>query len=134
MKRPRLTRSIPRSLPLLDSPLVRRVLWHLNRMRGQLDRRFFMSLAQGIAAFVLIAAVLITLFEKPWTFESIFDSFNWGLATVLGQGDLSYVTSPAGRVSALSSAVSRAAALARRLAPWPEEAPARPSPPPGRNT
>ena len=98
MQRPRLTRSIPRSLPLLDSPLVRRVLWHLNRMRGQLDRRFFMSLAQGIAAFVLIAAVLITLFEKPWTFESIFDSFNWGVATVLGQGDSSYVTSPAGRL------------------------------------
>jgi voltage-gated potassium channel len=77
---------------------VRRVLWHINRMRGQLDRRFFVSLAQGIAGFVLVAAVLITLFEKPWTFESVFDSFNWGIATVLGQGDSSFVTSPAGRL------------------------------------
>jgi voltage-gated potassium channel len=85
-------------LPLFDSPVVRRIAWHLNRMRGQLDRRFFMSLAQGIASFVLVAAVLITLFEKPWTLESIFDSFNWGIATVLGQGDSSYVTSPAGRL------------------------------------
>ena len=56
-------------------------------MGGQLDRRFFLSLAQGIIGFVLVAAVLITLFEKPWTVESVFDSFNWGIATVLGQGD-----------------------------------------------
>jgi voltage-gated potassium channel len=67
-------------------------------MIGQLDRRFFLSLAQGIIGFVLAAAVLITLFEKSWTVESIFDSFNWGIATVLGQGDSSYVTSPAGRL------------------------------------
>jgi voltage-gated potassium channel len=98
MRRPRLPRRIPRSLPILDSPLVRRVLWHLQRMRGQLDRRFFLSLAQGIVGFVLIAAVLITMFEKSWTFESVFDSFNWGIATVLGQGDSGYVTSPAGRL------------------------------------
>ncbi len=98
MKRPRLPRRIPRSLPLFDAPLLRRVLWHANRMRSQLDRRFFLSLAQGIIGFVFVAALLITLFEKSWTFESIFDSFNWGVATVLGQGDSSYVTSPAGRL------------------------------------
>ena len=46
---------------------------------------------------MLVAAILITLFEKPWTFESVFDSFNWGIATVLGQGDSAFVTSPAGR-------------------------------------
>jgi voltage-gated potassium channel len=83
---------------VLDSPIVRRVGWHVKRMVGQLDRRFFMSLAQGIIGFVLAAAVLITLFEKTWTVESVFDSFNWGIATVLGQGDSSYVTSPAGRL------------------------------------
>jgi voltage-gated potassium channel len=98
MRRPRLPRRIPRSLPLFDAPLLRRVLWHVNRMRSQLDRRFFLSLAQGIIGFVFVAALLITLFEKSWTFESIFDSFNWGVATVLGQGDSSYVTSPAGRL------------------------------------
>ena len=74
------------------------MVWHVKRMVGQLDRRFFMSLAQGIIGFVLAAAVLITLFEKTWTVESVFDSFNWGIATVLGQGDSSYVTSPAGRL------------------------------------
>jgi voltage-gated potassium channel len=86
------------ALPILSSPLIRRVAWHVRRVGGQLDRRFFLSLAQGIIAFVAIAAILITLFEKPWTFESVFDSFNWGIATVLGQGDSAFVTSPAGRI------------------------------------
>jgi voltage-gated potassium channel len=86
------------ALPLLASPLIRRVAWHIRRVGGQLDRKFFLTLAQGIVAFVLIAAVLITAFERPWTFESIFDSFNWGIATVLGQGDSGFVTSPAGRI------------------------------------
>ncbi len=92
MRRPRLT------LPFLVSPLIRRVAWHIRRVGGQFDRRFFLTLAQGIVVFVLIAAVLITLAEKPWTFESVFDSFNWGIATVLGQGDSAFVTSPAGRI------------------------------------
>jgi voltage-gated potassium channel len=86
------------ALPVLASPLIRRVAWHVRRVGGQLDRRFFLSLAQGILAFVAVAAILITLFEKPWTFESVFDSFNWGIATVLGQGDSAFVTSPAGRI------------------------------------
>jgi voltage-gated potassium channel len=85
-------------LPPLASPFIRSVAWHVRRVAGQLDRRFFLTLAQGIVGFVLIAAVLITLFEKSWTIESVFDSFNWGIATVLGQGDSAFVTSPAGRI------------------------------------
>ena len=89
------------TLPLpalpLASPIIRRVTWHVRRVAGQLDRRFFLTLAEGIVGFVLVAAILITLFEKTWTFESVFDSFNWGIATVLGQGDSAFVTSPAGR-------------------------------------
>ena len=83
--------------PVLASPLIRRVAWHIQRVSGQLDRRFFLTLAEGIVGFVAIAAILITLFEKPWTAESVFDSFNWGIATVLGQGDSGFVSSPAGR-------------------------------------
>jgi voltage-gated potassium channel len=85
-------------MPVLASPLIRRVAWHIRRVGGSLDRRFFLTLAEGIVGFVLIAAIFITLFEKTWTFESIFDSFNWGIATVLGQGDSAFVTSPAGRI------------------------------------
>ncbi|MEK6719411.1 MAG: potassium channel protein [Chloroflexota bacterium] len=97
MARPRLNSL---ALPVLASPIVRRVAWHIKRIGGQLDRRFFLTLGQGILGFVLIAALLITGLEKPWTFESVFDSFNWGIATVLGQGDSAYVTSPAGRIIA----------------------------------
>ena len=84
--------------PVLASPIIRRVAWHLRRISGQLDRRFFLSLGEGIVFVVLIAAVLITLFEKDWTFQSLFDSFNWGIATVLGAGDSTFVTSPGGRI------------------------------------
>jgi voltage-gated potassium channel len=74
------------------------VVWHVRRVGGQLDRRFFLTLAEGIVVFVAITAVSITLLEKDWTLESAFDSFNWGIATVLGQGDPGFVTSPGGRI------------------------------------
>jgi voltage-gated potassium channel len=86
------------AMPVLATPLIRRVVWHVRRVGGQLDRRFFLSLAQGIVIFVAITAVAITLLEKSWTLESTFDSFNWGIATVLGQGDPGFVTSPGGRI------------------------------------
>jgi voltage-gated potassium channel len=86
------------SFPFAASPLVHRIAWHVRRISGTLDRRFFLTLAEGILGFVIVAAVLITLLEKPWTLESIFDSFNWGIATVLGQGDSAYVTSLGGRI------------------------------------
>jgi voltage-gated potassium channel len=94
---PRLPTDRLPALPLA-SPLVRRIAWHVRRVAGQLDRRFFLTLAEGILAFVAIAAVLITIFEKSITLESFFDSVNWGIATVLGQGNSGFVTSPAGRI------------------------------------
>lgn len=93
---PRLSPRVP--LPAIASPLIRRLAWHVRRVTSQLDRRFVLSLGQGIVVFVAIAAVSITLLEKPWTVESTFDAFNWGVATVLGQGDPGFVTSPGGRV------------------------------------
>jgi voltage-gated potassium channel len=85
-------------LPLLASPIIRRVVWHVRRVGGQLDRHFFFTLVEGIVVFVAAAAVIITALEKPWTLESLFDSFNWGIATVLGQGNADYVTSLGGRI------------------------------------
>ncbi|HET7727033.1 MAG TPA: NAD-binding protein [Candidatus Limnocylindrales bacterium] len=83
---------------LLANPTVRRVAWHLRRVRGQIDRRFFLSLAEGALALVAIAALLVTLVEKPLTLDALLASFNWGVQTILGQGDSSYVTSPVGFV------------------------------------
>jgi voltage-gated potassium channel len=86
----------------LASPLMRRVAWHTRRIVGKVDRRFFLGLAEGALAFVLVAALLVTLIEKPWTdgpgpaVEWFGKSFNWAVFTVLGQGDSSYVTSPGG--------------------------------------
>ncbi len=84
--------------PLFSSPLLRRVGWHLSRVRGAVDRRFFLQLLGGAFILVLIAAALITVVEKPLTFSSLGASVNWGIQTVLGQGDSSFVTSPVGWV------------------------------------
>lgn len=87
---------------LLANPIVRRVAWHTRRVAGAVDRRFFVSLAEGAAAFVAIAALLVTLLEKPWSeglgsaVEWFGKSFNWAIFTILGQGDSGYVTSAGG--------------------------------------
>ncbi len=84
------------SARLFKSPLIRRIRFYAGRATGQLDRRFFVTLIEGILVIVAIAAVLITLLEKPWTLAALGESFYWGLTTVLGQGQASYVHSPAG--------------------------------------
>jgi len=89
---------------LLASPLIRRVTWHTRRMAGKMDRRFFLSLAQGAAILIAIAALLVTLVEKPWTkgvgsaVEWFGKSINWAVFTILGKGDSSYVTTAGGFV------------------------------------
>jgi voltage-gated potassium channel len=84
--------------PLFSSPLLRRVGWHLSRVRGAVDRRFFAQLLGGAFILVLIAATVITVVEKQLTFSALGASVNWGIQTILGQGDSSYVTSPIGWV------------------------------------
>jgi voltage-gated potassium channel len=81
---------------LFASPLIRRLLWYSRRAQTSLDRRFFLTLGLGILIFVGLAAIAVTLLEKPWTFESLGSSFYWGLTTVFGQGDSSFITSPGG--------------------------------------
>ncbi len=81
------------------SPLIRRFRFYVGRARGQIDRRFFLSLVEGIVLFVGIAALAITLLEKPWTLQSLWDSFYWGITTVLGQASPQFeITSPGGRL------------------------------------
>jgi voltage-gated potassium channel len=81
---------------MFSSTLFRRVQFYTRRASRQVDRRFFLNLVEGILITVAIAAVLVTLFEKPLSLASFGDSFYWGLTTVLGQGNASYITSPAG--------------------------------------
>jgi voltage-gated potassium channel len=81
---------------LIDVPLLRRVTWHARRIATGLDRRFFASLGMGILVCVAIAALAITILDGPVTLEKFGDSFNWSIATVFGQGDAGFVTSPGG--------------------------------------
>ena len=86
-------------LPVLATPLIRRVVWHVRRVGGQLDRRFFLTLAAGHRDLRGHRRRRRSRCSRSrWTLESTFDSFNWGIATVLGQGDPGFVTSPGGRV------------------------------------
>ena len=89
--------SVPLPTSVLATPLIRRVVWHIRRGPASSTGASSCRSLEGILIMVAIAAVLITLLEKPLTFGSLFDSFNWGIATVLGQGDAGYVTSPGGR-------------------------------------
>jgi voltage-gated potassium channel len=91
-------RRLPVPRPVLAVPLIRRIAWHVRRVGGQLDRRFFLSVLPGVLIIMVTGALLVTVLEKPPTLDSWFDSFNWALATVLGSGDASFVTSPGGRV------------------------------------
>ncbi|NNF09762.1 MAG: potassium channel protein [Acidimicrobiia bacterium] len=81
---------------LFHSAFLRRVLWHVRRVSKQLDRRFFLSLLAGLVVVVTLAAAAITLIEKDITVRAFGESFYWGITTVLGQGDSSFVTSPGG--------------------------------------
>jgi voltage-gated potassium channel len=82
--------------PLLQAPVVRRLRWYSRRARGQVNRRFVLAVAGGIAAFALVASLIITLIEKPLTLDSFAQSFYWGVTMIFGQGDAGYVTSPGG--------------------------------------
>lgn len=73
-------------------------MWHVRRVAKQIDRRFILALLAGLAVAVSLAAVAITLVEKELTLQGFGESFYWGITTVLGQGDASYVTSPLGWV------------------------------------
>ena len=65
-------------------PLLRRLAYHARRISGSVDRHFFVSLASGLIGFVAVAALAVTLLEKPLSFGAFGQSFYWALTTVLG--------------------------------------------------
>lgn len=89
---------------LMNSPFLRRILFHGRRIASQVDRRFFLALVEGAGFFVLAAALLVTLLEKDWTSSlgaavaSFGASVNWAVFTVLGKGDPRYVETLGGYV------------------------------------
>ena len=90
-----------RLVAVLAVPIIKRVAFHARRMTGNLNKRVFGRLFVGLAAFVVVAALLVTLFEKPKStvgefFTSLGLSFNWAVTTVMGTGNSGYVSSPGG--------------------------------------
>jgi len=84
---------------IFAAPLLRRIGFHARRIGGEMDRHFFTSLLSAVVAFVVVAAVVITLIEvEKRSFAGFGSSFYWAITTVIGSGDASYVTSPGGFV------------------------------------
>lgn len=86
---------------IVTVPLIARVAFHVRRMTGSVDRSFFFRLFFGLGGFVFVAAALVTAVEGPrddvgGVLSKFSDSFYWGVTTVMGSGDASYVTTPAG--------------------------------------
>jgi voltage-gated potassium channel len=62
-----------------------------------MDRHFFFSLLGAVVAFVIIAAIGVTLLEaEKRSLAGFGSSFYWAITTVIGSGDASYVSSPGG--------------------------------------
>lgn len=83
---------------VLGTPLLRRVSFHIRRITGDADPRFFLRLFGGLVGFVVVASVLVTLIEGPRDSPGrvagkLSASFYWAVTTVMGSGDASYVTS-----------------------------------------
>jgi voltage-gated potassium channel len=82
-----------------DSPFLRRVRWHLKRVSGKIDRKFFVVLFFVLAVFLGIAAVVVWLTETDRAFHRLWGSLYWAGATVLGLGSGDQVTRPIGFVA-----------------------------------
>ena len=81
---------------LVDSPFLRRVTWHLKRVSGKMDRRFFLSLIAGLAVVLGVAALLVWAVDTERTLGDFGAAVHWSVTTVFGQGDASYVSTPVG--------------------------------------
>ena len=88
---------------IFAAPLLRRIGYHVSVMTRNVDKTFFIRLFAGLFFVVLVAALIVTAVEGDrssvgsW-FGDLGTSFYWGVTTVMGAGDSSYVTSPVGFV------------------------------------
>lgn len=83
---------------LFDSPFLRRVQWHLRRISGKIDRRFYLSLFAFLIIFLAIASVIVWLTETDRAPGQLWEMLHWAGATVLGVGAGDQVTRPIGWV------------------------------------
>ncbi|MGI9085007.1 MAG: potassium channel family protein [Aeromicrobium sp.] len=82
-------------------PFFARLGFHVRRITGGVDSSFFLRLMLGLGGIVLVAALLVAMAEGPRDsaggfLSKVGTSFYWAVTTVMGSGDASYVTTPAG--------------------------------------
>jgi voltage-gated potassium channel len=85
------------------APMLRRIAFHVQRLTHNVDKHFFWRLFLGLFGIVLVASLLVTLIEGPRDsagefFGTLGSGFYWGVTTVMGSGDASYVQTPGGFV------------------------------------
>lgn len=81
---------------LLQLPTVRRVAWHVRRLSTRIDRGFFKPLLAALLLILLISSVFVWLFETDGSMMDLGRAIYWTSTTVLGQGDGSLASGPAG--------------------------------------
>jgi voltage-gated potassium channel len=84
--------------PVRGGALFRRIRWHYRRIRKQFGGRVLRPLLIASLIVVVLATIAVTLAETESTLESLGRSFYWSVMTILDNGDISYVESPAGWV------------------------------------
>jgi voltage-gated potassium channel len=88
---------------IFSAPLLRRIGYHVSVITRNVDKTFFIRLFAGLFIVVLVAALIVTAVEGDrssvgkW-FGDLGTSFYWGVTTVMGAGDSSYVGSAVGFV------------------------------------
>ncbi|HQF02378.1 MAG TPA: NAD-binding protein [Phycicoccus sp.] len=83
----------------LSTPLMRRVAFHLRRIRTDLDIHFFRALVTSVSITVVVAALLVTATEPDKrSLAGLARSLYWAVTMVIGSGDASYVSGVVGYV------------------------------------
>jgi voltage-gated potassium channel len=80
----------------LDRVLLRRFAWHARRISGAIDGGLMLRIAATVVIIVLALSLLVTVLEKPLTFDSLLVSINWAVHAVFGKGEAGYLTTPGG--------------------------------------
>lgn len=93
-------------------PALHRAAWHFQRLRSQVDPRTGMLLGSVLLGLVLLASVVVTWVEGPWTFEQLGEAVYWSITTLLGAGDGGFVSTFVGRMVSAALIVSSLTLLA----------------------
>jgi voltage-gated potassium channel len=82
--------------------LLRRIGWHLRRVRERIDRRTALGLVGLLGGTILVAAAIVTVVEGPVTLGPFGEAVYWALSILLGSGDSTFVSSGIGRIVSAS--------------------------------